>query len=541
MQDLPIGIQNFEAIRKEDFVYVDKTKHLLNLVRKTGYYFLSRPRRFGKSLTISTLEAMFKGRTELFKGLYAEEWVKEQAKNPSPVIKIDMGALGDYTNKKELKSALIDYLGDIIDDYNLNIQLINNSGRLLSKIIKELYKKFGKVVVLIDEYDKPMTDNIDNLEKANEMRELLRPFYSILKGRDEVKFVMFTGVSKFSKAGVFSGLNNLSDISMSENYGDIVGYTQQELEDNFVDWLEKNGQKMSLSREELLNKIKKHYDGFSFDGKVRVYNPFSVLNFFSEGRFRNYWYVSGLPSFLGKYFKKHGITNPDKFRHIEVESTFVDEHEIESSTCESFLYQAGYLTIEKWETKGDKEILTLDYPNLEVLGSISSLYLKDIYHIENYLPLGNALWNAIKNLKDGDVEEIVSIFNSVLEKIPYNDFPQNQNEAYYRSLFVVLLRGGAGVSSFQESYTKDGRSDLIIPFDDKIIIIEFKFANTSKEVDKKKAEGQEQVKRYAESYKNELIVKNSDEFLKNQPHKGAGKKIITVILVADNEKRQVVV
>ncbi len=541
MQDLPIGIQNFEAIRKEDFVYVDKTKHLLNLVRKTGYYFLSRPRRFGKSLTISTLEAMFKGRTELFKGLYAEEWVKEQAKNPSPVIKIDMGALGDYTNKKELKSALIDYLGDIIDDYNLNIQLINNSGRLLSKIIKELYKKFGKVVVLIDEYDKPMTDNIDNLKKANEMREIFRPFYSILKDRDDVKFVMFTGVSKFSKAGVFSGLNNLSDISMSENYGDIVGYTQQELEDNFVDWLEKNGQKMSLSREELLNKIKKHYDGFSFDGKVRVYNPFSVLNFFSEGRFRNYWYVSGLPSFLGKYFKKHGITNPDKFRHIEVESTFVDEHEIESSTCESFLYQAGYLTIEKWESKGDKEILTLDYPNLEVLGSISSLYLKDIYHIENYLPLGNALWNAIKNLKDGNVEEIVSIFNSVLEKIPYNDFPQNQNEAYYRSLFVVLLRGGAGVSSFQESYTKDGRSDLIIPFDDKIIIIEVKFANTSKEVDKKKAEGQEQVKRYAESYKNELIVKNSDEFLKNQPHKGAGKKIITVILVADNEKRQVVV
>ena len=541
MQDLPIGIQNFEAIRKEDFVYVDKTKHLLNLVRKTGYYFLSRPRRFGKSLTISTLEAMFKGRTELFKGLYAEEWVKKKKKNPSPVIKIDMGALGDYTNKKELKSALIDYLGDIIDDYNLNIQLINNSGRLLSKIIKELYKKFGKVVVLIDEYDKPMTDNIDNLKKANEMREIFRPFYSILKDRDDVKLVMFTGVSKFSKAGVFSGLNNLSDISMSENYGDIVGYTQQELEDNFVDWLEKNGQKMSLSREELLNKIKKHYDGFSFDGKVRVYNPFSVLNFFSEGRFRNYWYVSGLPSFLGKYFKKHGITNPDKFRHIEVESTFVDEHEIESSTCESFLYQAGYLTIEKLESKGDKEILTLDYPNLEVLGSISSLYLKDIYHIENYLPLGNALWNAIKNLKDGDVEEIVSIFNSVLEKIPYNDFPQNQNEAYYRSLFVVLLRGGAGVSSFQESYTKDGRSDLIIPFDDKIIIIEFKFANTSKEVDKKKAEGQEQVKRYAESYKNELIVKNSDEFLKNQPHKGAGKKIITVILVADNEKRQVVV
>ena len=519
MQKLPIGIQNFEAIRKEDFVYVDKTKQILQLIQNGYCYFLSRPRRFGKSLTLSTLEAMLKGKTELFKGLYAEEWVKEQANHSNPVIKLDMGSLGDYENKKELRLALIDYLGDIIDDYNLNIQPINNSGRLLSKIIKELYKKIGSVVVLVDEYDKPMTDNIDNLKKANEMREVLRPFYSILKDRDDVKFVMFTGVSKFSKAGVFSGLNNLKDISLSDKYGDIVGYTQQELEDNFEDWLEKTSQEMSLSREELLNEVKRYYDGFSFDGKVRVYNPFSVLNFFDECDFRNYWYVSGLPSFLGKYFKKHGITNPDKFRHIEVESTFVDEHEIESSTCESFLYQAGYLTIEKKEGK----ILTLDYPNLEVLGSISSLYLKDIYHIENYLPLGNALWNAIKTLKDGNVEEIVGIFNSVLEKIPYSDFPQNQNEAYYRSLFVVLLRGGAGVSSFQESYSKDGRSDLIIPFEDKIIIIEFKFANTSKEVDKKITEGQEQVKRYVESYKNE------------------GKKIITVVLVADNEKKQVVV
>ncbi|MBR0518321.1 AAA family ATPase, partial [bacterium] len=351
-------------------------------------------------------------------------------------------------------------------------------------------------------------------------RDTLRSFYSVLKDRNEVKFIMFTGVSKFSKAGVFSGLNNLKDISMSENYGDIVGYTQKELEDNFVDWLEKNGQKMSLSKEELLGKIKKYYDGFSFDGKVRVYNPFSVLNFFDECDFRNYWYISGLPSFLVKYFKKYGIASPDKFRHIEVESDFADEHEIESSTCESFLYQAGYLTIEKKES--DK--LTLDYPNWEVLRSINRLYVRDIYQIENYLPLGEKLWNAIQILKDdGNIKEIVGIFNSALEKIPSNDFPKNKNEYWYRSLFVMLLRGGAGVTSFQESFSKNGRSDLIIPFDDKIIIIEFKFTNNSKEVDKKRAEGEEQVKKYAESYKNE------------------GKKIITAVFVADDEKRQVVV
>ena len=523
MQLLPIGLQSFKSIRDKDYnyLYVDKTEKLLQLVKTKNSYFLSRPRRFGKSLTLSTLEAMFKGKVELFKGLYAEKWVKEQAKHPNPVIKLDMGGLGNYENKEEFKYALIYLVKKISNKYELNISydetISKNAGLIFDKTINELYKQFGKVVVLIDEYDKPMTDNIDNVEKANEMREVLRPFYSILKDRDDVKFVMFTGVSKFSKAGVFSGLNNLKDISLSDKYGDIVGYTQQELEDNFGDWLENTSQEMSLSREELLNEIKRYYDGFSFDGKVRVYNPFSVLNFFDECDFRNYWYVSGLPSFLVKYFKKHGITNPDKFRHIEVESTFVDEHEIESSTCESFLYQAGYLTIEKKKGK----ILTLDYPNLEVLESISRLYVRDIYQIENYLPLGNALWNAIKTLKDGNVEEIVKIFNSVLEKIPYSDFPKNQNEAYYRSLFVVLLRGGAGVNSFQESYTKNGRVDIVIPFDEKIIIIEFKFANTSKEVNKKRAEGEEQVKRYAESYKNE------------------GKKIITVVLVADNEKRQV--
>ena len=536
MQKLPIGIQNFEMIRKENYLYVDKTKQILQMIENGKNYFLSRPRRFGKSLTLSTIEAMFQGKFELFKGLYAEEWVKEQAKNPAGVIRLDMSALGNYEDKKELNKSIINYfVRYYIKKYKLDIVVQDSSSDVFLDVINELYEKFGSVVVLIDEYDKPMTDNIDNLEKANEMREILRKFYNVLKGCYEVKFIMFTGVSKFSKAGVFSGLNNLKDISMSEKYSDIVGYTQKELEDNFGDWLEKNSKEMSLSREELLNKIKKHYDGFSFDGKVRVYNPFSVLNFFDEGKFRNYWYVSGLPSFLVKYFKKHGITNPDKFRHIEVESNFVDEHEIESSTCESFLYQAGYLTIEKWESKDDKEILTLDYPNLEVLGSISSLYLKDIYHIENYLPLGNALWMAIKTLKDGNVEEIVDIFNNVLEKMPYIDFPKKlkednfifsnrmSGEAYYRSLFVMLLRGGAGVTTFQESYSKDGRADLVIPFDEKIIIIEFKFANNSKEVDKKRAEGQEQVKQYSESYKNE------------------GKKIISVVLVADNEKRQVVV
>ena len=540
MQKLPIGIQHFENIRLNHYLYVDKTKQILNLIENGECYFLSRPRRFGKSLTLSTLEAMFQGKAELFKVLYAEEWVKEQAKHPSPVIKLDMSVLSQYKDGEELNSSLINYLVRYyIEEYKLDIIVKDKSADVFLDIINKLYKRFGHVVLLVDEYDKPITDNINNLEKANEMRETLRSFYGVLKGCSQVKFIMITGVSKFSKAGVFSSLNNLKDISMDEKYSDIVGYTQKELEKYFVDWFEKPMKKHSLNKEELLAIIEEYYDGFSFDGIVRVYNPFSILNFFSDQEFNNYWYTSSTPSFLVSYFKQHQINNFEEFRHLEVPSDFADEHEIEKANPESFLYQAGYLTIEKKERKNKVVFLTLDYPNEEVKQSISRLFLKDIYKIDRYIPLGDNLWEAIKSLNEGNIEKIVEIFNNALTKIPYSDFPKNQNEYWYRSLFVMLLRGGAGVTSFQESYTSEGRSDLIIPFDDKIIIIEFKFAKSSKGVPKARTEGEEQVKQYAKTYENELIVKNSSEFLKNKPHKGA-KKIITVVLVADNRKRKIV-
>ena len=286
MQDLPIGIQSFETIRTEDFLYVDKTKHLLNIVKKAGNYFLSRPRRFGKSLTISTLEAMFKGKVELFKGLYAEDWVKEKAKNPNPVIKLDMSPFSKYKDRESLNNSIIKNLERFLFLNDLDFPSEKNAGDMFANIITKLYKQFGKVVVLIDEYDKPITDNINDLEKAEEIRDSLKSFYTVLKSNsDYIRFVMLTGVSKFSKAGVFSGLNNLQDISMKEEYSDIVGYTQKELEDNFKEWIEKATNKLSLTKEELLQKIKRHYDGFSFDGKTRVYNPFSILNFFSDQKF----------------------------------------------------------------------------------------------------------------------------------------------------------------------------------------------------------------------------------------------------------------
>ena len=367
---------------------------------------------------------------------------------------------------------------------------------------------------MIDEYDKPILDNINDLQKANEMREVLRSFYTTLKSCDEyLRFVLLTGISKFSKAGVFSALNNLADISMLKKYGDIVGYTQEELDENFAEYLETSSQSMNLNRDELREKIKCYYDGFCFDGKIRLYNPFSLLNFFIDDKFGNYWYKSGSPTFIIKYMKEHEIQDPDEYRHLEVASDFADSHEIERSTPESFLYQSGYLTIEKWE--GD--VITLDYPNEEVRKSIVRMYLDEIYHVKRYITLGTQLWKA---LEGGDIEATVELFNTAIAAVPYDDFPK-RDEFWYRSLFLMLLRG-AGIISYAEVHTFRGRADLVIQFNNLIVVLEFKFA--AKNVEKMKAEGLEQLKdrEYSKTYDTE------------------GRKVVTAVLVADDQERKIV-
>ena len=515
MRKLPIGIQHFENIRLNNYLYVDKTKQILNLIENGECYFLSRPRRFGKSLTLSTLEAMFQGKAELFKGLYAEEWVKEQAKHPNPVIKLDMSCLDSFETKEKLNKSLVTDLKHCAYLYKLDIAEEEAPKAMFKKVVFALYERLGAVVVLIDEYDKPITDNINNLEKAEEMRETLSDFYSALKGSPYIKFVMVTGVSKFSKAGVFSSLNNLKDISMVSKYGDIVGYTQQELEENFVEWIEKSSQKLSMSRKELLDKIQEYYDGFSFDGLTRVYNPFSVLNFFDESKFRNYWYISGSPSFLCNYLQNHRIKNPDKYDGITVPENFSDKREIESASVESFLYQAGYLTIKQWE----RNEFVLGYPNEEVRSSLADMYLDDIYRIEGYITLGNAIW---KSLEDDNIENLVKSFNLAISGLPYEDF-ENRDEYFYRSMFVMLLRG-AGVIYFAEVHTFKGRSDVVIVFKNKVVVIEFKLAKNSSEVEKKRQEGEEQIK-------------SRDYF---SAYEGINKKVINLVLVADDEQRKLV-
>lgn len=272
MRELPIGVQDFAMLRRDDLLYVDKTARLLELVKSGRRYFLSRPRRFGKSLTLSTLEAMFSGKAELFKGLAAEAWVKEQSKDPYPVLRLDMSSLDNIVDSIELNKAIICELENIAEENNVEIKDATTCGVALKNLIRTLSKKRGSVVVLIDEYDKFILDSINDLNKAEKIRLILRSFYTVLKSCDKyLRFVFITGISKFSKVGIFSAMNNLEDISMDENFSDITGYTQSELEYYFHDLIKVLSAKMKITYEELLRRLQEYYDGFSFDGKTKLY------------------------------------------------------------------------------------------------------------------------------------------------------------------------------------------------------------------------------------------------------------------------------
>ncbi|MBO4334602.1 MAG: AAA family ATPase [Desulfovibrio sp.] len=514
MQELPTGLQEFAMLRQHELLYVDKTARLLEMISIGRRLFLSRPRRFGKSLTVSTLDAMFSGRQELFAGLAAEEWVGRQAGHPCPVLRLDMSGLAPYASAKGLQASLTRYLEISAEEYGLTLSAEQDSSVMLSRLLKALYEQRGEIVLLIDEYDKPILDNILNVKKANRMRFVLRQFFTTLKSCDRyLRFVFITGISTFTKAGIFSAMNNLNDISFSENFGDLTGYTQQEIELYFKDWIEATLAQKNIKTDDLLKTLKEYYDGFSFDGVTRVYNPFSILVYFSRMEIGNYWYESGSPSFIVNWMKEHQIYAPENYRHIDVDSNFTNYQEVEEAAPESFLFQSGYLTIEK--KSGMK--LTLDYPNAEVLNSITAMYLNTIYKIRAFRTLGAEIWKALEAC---DLARLVQLLNRGLADVAYEDFP-GRDEFWYRSLFRMLLRG-ADVVTHAEVHTSKGRSDVVVQWKNTVIVLEFKFAAHSADVERVKTQGLQQMreKRYAEGYV------------------GNHRKVLACVIVADDEKRQ---
>ena len=517
LRTLSIGTSHFEKLRRMDCIYVDKTARLTELVETGAWYFLSRPRRFGKSLTLSTLEAMFGGRAESFAGLAAEAWVTEQAKRPCPVLRLDMSTM-DVRDVSRFEKNLVAELADQSGRRGMTLTRsdADEPGGAFKDVIKGFYEQSGPVVVLIDEYDKPILDKIGDMEAAEAMRGALRSFYTVLKGCDEyLRFVMLTGISRFSKTGVFSAMNNLRDISASESFGDIVGYTQAELEASFSEWIDAAALKTGTTREGLLKRMKDYYDGFCFDGATRLYNPFSILNFLADRRFSNYWYSSGSPAFIVEYMKRHGIRDPEAYRHMSVSADFAESQEIERARPESFLYQAGYLTIEKWV----EDSITLDYPNREVLDSISRMYLEHVYRVESYSSIGSDLWRA---LSEGDVAEAIRLYNTALASIPYQDFIK-RDESLYRSLFLMLLRG-AGITAHGEVPTNRGRSDVLVLFPHRVAVLEFKLARSESEVDRLRLEGRKQI----------------EEKGYTKPYDAERRAVTAEVVIIDAEKRRAV-
>lgn len=370
----PIGIQSFEKIRTGGFVYVDKTALIYRLAASGQYYFLSRPRRFGKSLLVSTMEAYFSGRKELFEGLAMESLEKDWTEYP--VLHLDLTG-SSYTDISHLKMSLDQHLRKWESLYDVAPMSEDLSCRF-KDIIDAAYLKTGhKVVILIDEYEKPIIDNIDNPELMEQFRRELQGFYSVIKGKDNaIRFAFLTGVTKLGKMSIFSGLNNLNDISMDARYADICGISEQELKSTFGESVEELARANELSVDDCYKKLAQMYDGYHFtENSVGIYNPFSLLNTFNSGKFRMYWFETGTPTFLVRYLKQ-GKYNLDNISRNDVSLETLTGSNYVSPAPITLMYQAGYLTIKGFNP--DFFTYNLDYPNEEVkrgfMHSLSQLF-----------------------------------------------------------------------------------------------------------------------------------------------------------------------
>ncbi|HIJ59409.1 MAG TPA: ATP-binding protein [Nitrospirae bacterium] len=484
---LPIGISNLKKIITEGYVYVDKTRFVYELVNTGVYYFLSRPRRFGKSLFVDTLKEAFEGNKELFKGLYIYDKWDWSVKYP--VIHINF-AEGIYKDRVQLERWIVEQL--IKNKERLDITCRDNEfiPACFSQLIEGSKKKYGRgAVILIDEYDKPILDNITEPEIAKEMREGLKNLYSVIKGQDaNIKFVFLTGVSKFSKVSIFSGLNNLIDITIDERYSSICGYTEDELTKAFKEHL----------KDKDINQIRHWYNGYSWTGKDKVYNPFSILNYLDKGQFKNYWFESGTPTFLIELLKQRNYYIP-QIENIEAGETLIGSFDVDFIEPENLLFQSGYLTILDTYTVGSNIIYRLSYPNNEVKGSLTEYVLK--HYSVNFVDVTRRKIQLYELLQKLDIDGIKVIIQSHFASIPGEWYRKNKiskYEGYYSSIFYSYF-ASLGLNVRPEDTTSHGKIDMTVVMKHAVFIFEFKTIVRGK--DKGKALKQIKEKNYAERYK----------------------------------------
>ncbi|MEN8122328.1 MAG: AAA family ATPase [Bacteroidota bacterium] len=480
---LALGHQEFSTVIRNECIYVDKTEDIYRLIKGGSYYFLSRPRRFGKSLLANTIKELFRGSKEMFKGLWIyDKWDWEKK---YPVIKISFSNIShNVIGLEQAIHGALDYVAE-------EKKLVLKSGSYPEKfqeLITKLSEK-SKVIVIIDEYDKPIIDHMDDIPKAEQNRDILKNFYSVIKDSDEhIRFLFITGVSKFSHVSIFSDLNNLVDITVDENYPEITGFTKTELENYFPGYIKRAGEKYKDIYPDIMKEIKNWYNGYSWDGKTRVYNPVSVMNFFSKRDFRNYWFSTGTPTMLMDIIKEQKLTAFD-IEESYTSSEILDKYDFKNIKFSSLLFQTGYLTIDSINIRNRR--IKLDYPNNEVREAFSKHILAE--QTRMYLDESQSLlFKIIDSFIDNKIDVLIGYLNTLFKNIPYS-LVENK-ESYFHSLFYLVVKL-TGFEIETEVLTIDGRIDAVIKTDSHIYIVEFKINQSAK-----KAIGQINDKEYQLKY-----------------------------------------
>lgn len=472
MKNLPIGLQTLPKLREKNCVYVDKTRMVHDLVEKGIYYFLSRPRRFGKSLLISTFKELFLGNKELFEGTWIYDnwdWSKT-----NPVIHFSFDKMG--YNALGLDAAIMSELKDMASAFGIELEKPNLKGQF-TELLEKVSKKHGQVVLLIDEYDKPIIDYLEfpPYEQAKVNQKIMREFYSVLKSAEPyLRFFFVTGVSKFSKVSMFSELNNLKDITLHPDYATIAGYTQTELEAYFEEHLQLVENHLETTREELVKQMRYWYNGFSWDGINKVYNPFGTLNFLDQKRFRNYWFSTGNPKFLIQQMKKQVRFDVE---NSKVNSYLLDKYDIDNLDLIPLCFQTGYLTVKHIDVWTDE--MVLDYPNKEVRESMYQFIIDDIANPSQLIHTGSTIKDLNRAFLTKDLSKAQTIINSLLAGLPYETY-KNQSESFYHGL-LHLIFSYIGMYIESEPHLSHGRADVVVQTPQYIYIFEFKFNHTAEE------------------------------------------------------------
>ncbi len=481
MKKLPIGIQEFSKLIEDGYLYVDKTEHYHRLISGGTYYFLSRPRRFGKSLLISTLKEIFRGNRALFKGLWIEDKIDWE---PHPVILLDFSQISKRA--ANLEEGIRLELTNIAESYGMQLSEQTNAGRLV-----ELIQTLGaekKVAILVDEYDKPLIDNMENLALVNHNRQVLKDMYSVLKGNDRyIAFLMLTGVTKFSQVSIFSDLNHLADISLTPQYAQMLGYTQAEIQRDFPDYLQALQGKWSGVFPDVMAEMKSWYNGYSWDGQHLVYNPFSVLNLFLNNGFGEYWYATGTPTFLVKLIRARAYSIFDLENSV-VPLRSLSKFEVEDIEINSILFQTGYLTIRAIDPR--RQTATMAFPNKAVANAFSANLLAE-FSEKGAQKTDALVLRMADELRSGNAAAFIASLKSLFAGIAYPIQPSGSDgienyEKYYHTMFYLVLRL-LGYDVQAEVLTHDGRIDAVVTTESYRYIFEFKLGDATQAMNQIKA------------------------------------------------------